>query len=1022
MWYQKLAEIKSLGSVADRPGSLAGLTETRKQTLSQFFTPQKVVAMIWQIVNAINPKQDQMISIFDNSIGVGSMVWPADPAKHKIYGFDVHKESIDALSDCLSEAGFYFDVHACSMEEMDVTGGRFDFSLINPPFSIPLSSPNLEAYPSCTWGKYGAHTSAISHRYALDQAILNSKCTIAVLPMSHVEKLETDDNYTHLRPCAIYQLPIDAFADQNVHWPMAVCVFSSGSDEKIREQLDSTFTIKNVPYVASYHFTSYDKPRLRHKRFDFQKATITLPVTGDNRVMIDKNGRKVLLRYFCGLTQAKVANAILRGQAKSEKGSRLPKNIRFSGQGVVDLEIHLMQDDPVASFKTNLLDKIVAAGGVPCPDDGIINYLKKRTRKDARARMPMGQVVLARSSAGSSTLAKIAQDFLLDEDALISPVMEKGQTIQLRDNGGRFFIDHDGEAFLVDERKLGNELILQNNELSWQIKSPSKEESFAEIGRMWRTRLKQLKINDWFDREYQINDLIEHMITPTGSICGWTMGAGKTRFALACALLHGSKHTLIIVEPKLIHEFFNQINNDLVGYINPEDVQQIDSEGTLNKLKKINLITLTKLRALVNEKRSKKNTYARALRRRCGLVICDEAHFLSNFQTKQSRAIRALSAKKLIAMSGTIMPNYPRNIHPILNFVVGDGTAVQPWGYYNGCLEKNFIHSVNFAQTGARAFKDEFVTVEWCTFEWEDGLVKGAKREIPRIANLSGYRKMIAPFLKRRVLDEPDVAKYIKIPKPTIKEVFLDWDIDHLHYYLKVAEEFAQKWKAAHEDARPIASLLPRINAVIKASNAPQFGVKGFGSLSGNMPKDDYSIDLLTKWSNQGHKSLFFAKSPKVVKRLAKQLESKGIKCIVLIGEVNHAVRSQMLNDDFKNGDAMVCLASKGSLNTGENVHQASKVLFYERDWSSKTEKQCWSRTQRPMQIHSVEIVFLHYDGGIDVYQKQMLDNKQDAANAGLDYADPEFFETEFLHMDKILYQFVEQLPELALKYLGKAA
>jgi len=281
---------------------------------------------------------------------------------------------------------------------------------------------------------------------------------------------------------------------------------------------------------------------------------------------------------------------------------------------------------------------------------------------------------------------------------------------------------------------------------------------------------------------------------------------------------------------------------------------------------------------------------------------------------------------------------------------------------------------------------------------------------------------MIAPFLKRRVLKEPDVANYINIPEPKIREVFLDWDLDHLNYYLTVAEEFANIWKQTHKEAKHIASLLPRINAVIKASNAPQFGVNGFGCLSGNMPKDNWSINQLLKWANSGHKSIFFVESPKVVKHLGRQLEKAGIKCIQLFGEINHTVRSRLLNDEFKNGDAMVCLASKGSLNSGENIPEASKILFYDRCWLSKTEKQCYSRVLRPQQTKDVEIVFLHYHGGIDVYQKQMVDNKQDAANAGLDYADSEFFDTDFLHMDKILYQFVEELPELARKYIGKAA
>ena len=1019
MWYQSLTEIKSLGAQSERPGSLAGLAELRKKTLSQYFTPQNLVAFIWHLMGRMSSGiSGRKINIFDNSIGVGSMVWPADPMRHRIFGFDVHSDSINALVSCLDDASFSYDVRIASLDQMSVRDGKFDFALINPPFSIPVSSPNLAPYPSCTWGRFGEKSSSVSHRYALDQAVHNSVCTIAVLPMNQVKAILKDKSMKYLNLCAVYELPINAFADQGVLWPMSICVFAQSNKRVITEVLDDNLEPSQYPKLSENQFSVENKPRIKHIDYDISEPSIKTPVTGERTVNVAKNGRKVILKYHCGLVQAKVENAILRRRAIPAPKSRLPKSVKFAGQGVLDFEVFLMQDDPIASFKDKLVYLIQKAGGVPVVDPGVWGYLRNQNKRNQRTKLSMGQVILDRRGNNSATVVK---DFLLDENSIISPVMEKGMDIDLIKENGQYFVEYEGTNYLVDERKFGKELKVHDESMCWVDKYPSKELANSELGKMYRAKIKQLRIDQWFDREYQIDDLIEHMITPSGSICGWQMALGKTRLGVALTLLHGAKHTLIILEPHLIHDFMNQIKDDLSEFVDLNDVQVINKPEHTKSLKKINFIQLSRLRMLMNPKKSKNRTYARALRRRCGLVICDEAEFLANFYTNQSRAVQNLSPKKMIAMSGTIMPNYPRNIHPVLNFVAGDGTAVQPWGYYNGKLEKHFINSMDGALTGPKAFKDAFVSIVWCCYQFESTL-KGARREIPRISNLPEYRKMISPFLKRRVTDEPAVRKYINIPKPNIKEVFLDWNIDHLKFYLNVAERFAQEWKKAHADASHMASLLPRISAVIKASNTPQFGVGSFGKLHGNMPKDDWSINQLIDWSNQGFKSILFTESPKVVIRLAKQLNDAGIKTIELHGGVNHKRRSELLNDQFKNGDVSVCLASKGCLNSGENVPQASKIVFYERSWSAKIEAQCFSRVLRQQQVNDVEIVFLHYEGGIDCYQRQMVLHKQDSANAGLDYADPQLVDSEFLHMEKIFYQFIQDLPYLQQQYLEKAA
>lgn len=1020
MWYENLLNIKSKGESAPRPGSLAGLHETRKKTMSQFFTPDAVTSIVWSLLEAINPVCDRKTSLFDNSIGKGSMMFPAKPELHDVFGFDVDDSCVQQLSDSLDTAGFFHNIILGGFEEV-ACKGLADFALINPPFSLRLDSPTIEPFLCNTYGKYGPKSAAVSHHYAIDHALQYAVGVIAVLPTEFVTKL-IDEGFDSF--IAIYHLPINAFYEQGAVVKTSVCVLSRfhKPDNVIVEQVDTGGAPKVYPDAFNRHqFNTYLNFHLEPVGVSVDEPTITIPVTGDNRVNVAHNGRKILLKYHCGGTMAKVHNAILQEKAKASEKQKLPKCVRFKGQGVLDIELHLASDDPLNSFN-GFLHKIKSSGGNPVVDKGIFGYLKNKIKKNARIMEPMGHTVFGNTALGPQK-AIAMEDVLVDEKSLVSPVILKGQEIEMEMINGVYQYAEDGCDHPISEQKLAQSFELLGIQNDWHVRAEGKAAAFPELADMWRKKAKELRIHEWMSRDYQMDDLIESMIHPTGMVCGWEMGLGKTRYSLAVCLLSGVKHSLIVVKPKLIHEFMNQIKNDLAGYIDLNDINIIENEDDLT-LKRFNFISTNRLRMLVNEKKSKNKTFARALRRRIGLAVVDEAHFISNFNTQQTKAVRDLSAKKLIVMSGTIMANYPRNLHPILNLIAGDGTATQPWGFRYPKLEPYLISNMNYAFTGTKAFADNFVTLEWCTHQYMDtGMIVGAKREIPRVKNAPEYREMLAPFVKRRVVEEPAVKKYFSIPKPNIINEFLDWDIEHLKFYYKIARDFASAWRQRHKDKNAMASILPRINAVIKASSTPFIHQKGFGCYAETTPKEFTTINYVKKWTAEGHQSIVYTNSPKHVVRLCSMLSEQGIKCIPSYGSISHKKRAEMLNENFKKGLSDCLVATVGTLSEGENLENASKVLFAAgREWSPKTEKQCSARVLRPKQIKDVDIVFLHYKGGIDSYMKQMIDGKQDCANAGLDYATPELDDSEFLHLDRILGQFVDELPDLIADYISDRA
>lgn len=1066
-WFKDLLSIESLGSKTKRPGSLAGLHKARKNHLSQFFTPKCVQDFMWSILENSNGYYEQKkISILDNSCGIGSLFWNAKPEKHTILGCDIHKESIEALSKCLKNNGFEYHLFNCGMQDIIVK--NIDVSLINPPFSINLESPNLLPYESTTYGIYGPNTSAVSHYYALDQALDASSIVIALVPRNMALAIKNANDDRTDRLSAIYDLPAETFSDQGAIVLTSVMVFSQNlCDRPIYEKLSFDFKASILPKLELIRFS--EKISFKQIGFNNSKPTITLPFVGDNSVEIKHDGRKILLGFKCGLTQAKVLNAIYVEKAVSiDKKRRLAKHVKFDGQGRLDIELHLIQAKPFESLERNLFSIIKKSGGDVKVHKSFMNYFHNRLKKLKRTLTPFAHVIYKDSNDVAQAKYETKKECLLDSNNFISPVLEEGEIIEITERDDKFFTIYNDKEYQLEESHIVesfNRVDMVDGQ--WIQKFEGKAKAFPELARQWDVKAKKMNIHKWLTWDFQYKDMIEAMINPTGSILGLDMGLGKTRLSLACLLLSGAKHGLIVVKSRLVYEFVRQIKEDLSDYINMDDVNVINDYESVTNLKKINIISYSKLwrspfkqskfhkmvkdnivkeankevaKTYANQvyndpsfimnktkealkKLNKKHgfsqkrvrkSYASLLRRKCSLVLADESHLLSHYNSRQAQAIKALSAKKLILLTGTPVSNYVRNIHPLLVLTGGDATAQQPWGLYNGKLNKSHIYSMCDAFTGSKEFISNFVTLKWVTHEFENGMITGAKREVPIIKNVSLFREMVAPHLKRRVRQEPEVKKHLELPVAERKNIYLDWDTEHLKYYLKVCFQFADAWKKRNKDKKSsLASILPRINAVLAACNRP-FVTTELGGYYNVSAKERYTLKRVSQWINKGKKVIVFYDSPSNVKRMHDLFAKKGIKSVQFDGTVNAKLRNDILENDFKKGNIPLVLATKGCLSEGENLQIASRALFATSDFLPKSENQAEARMLRVGQLDQVKTEFIHLKGSIDCYQRQMCDFKNDATNSGLDFANPRLnADDEYLHMEAILSKFVEKLPEL---------
>lgn len=318
---------------------------------------------------------------------------------------------------------------------------------------------------------------------------------------------------------------------------------------------------------------------------------------------------------------------------------------------------------------------------------------------------------------------------------------------------------------------------------------------------------------------------------------------------------------------------------------------------------------------------------------------------------------------------------------------------------------------MEFAGRGIDAVISDYVVLEWVTYEWMESMKDGAKREIPKIANVEKFRQWIAPHIKRRLTVEPEVAKFIMLPELKKQVVEVQWDAHHLAFYLQACDDFAQWYKNRDGEKRNnLAVLLAKLQAVQIALNAPQKGVDGIGVYSGLTSKQRAVLDYLIGIADNGKKALLYCENPDTVDILHNALKENDIDSVRFHGGITIKKRVKDKDTKFVNGTTPHLLATKGSAKAGYNLPMADYVLFYDRSWSAKTESQCMRRPLRTERKEPVNVVYFHLPGSLDLYQHQMVAFKADSANAGLDYATPELDDAEFLHLSNILESFVNDL------------
>lgn len=1015
-WLHASKKIASKGIQSARARCLADLHRRRRETAGQFYTPEWVAAGIWKIlkpsIDAAISRHGGRVAVADTSVGSGRLIAGAANGRFHVVGVDIDARCIDALSTDASQSEIQHELINARFEDCEFA--EFGLAVINPPFSLHLESPLMHPYPCTTFGRFGPNTSAKSHEYALFQALDAAfhGVTVAILPSTCRALCEFTP-----RLVAEYVLPSNTFMNEGANVQCSIFVFTRAT-AKANFNVERYSVTKDQMWPAlpllPILTTQQQRWSVRVGGFEECKPTITLPVTGNRRVVLHHHNRRIVPRFFCGLTQAKVMNALLRREGIPLLDQRMPQGARYEGAGVLLMDVLLVQENPDDAFNA-LLDCISHAGGEPEVSPTLKGWWRKLKSKHLRAKTPLRKWIFGNAEQTQTVTAKRAQ--FLEPGNVKSPAIRRGQKIEIKRTGGDFVATVNGtSATLRSDQLLANYDcpvdLLQNHGGGWHLLHAGLCHEFPAQATQAEQRLRDAGVT-WLWPP-QVESTKELVIRPYGTVAAWKQGTGKTRLAVALCLVSG--RGLIITESGLIPEFIDQITNELK--LNSNDWQLIERHTDLAHLKRVNLISYHTLRAQAPHSRK---SMGKLLRRRFKVVCADEGGCIANQDSQQTRAVLNLAPGKLFVLDGTPMGNYPRDMLPLNIHTSGAGRSHQPYSLRSGLyIEPQLAKTMNIARRGVEAFRERHVVLEWATNEFLEDLTQGAKREIPKINNVSLFRDWMGPTVQRRLRDEPEFAPYASCPKPNFTTHTIDWDQEHFRHYIDVAVNFARDYleelrrRQAEGRGMNLVAVLARMQAVMAAANHPHESGKNSKSIYTPLTsKQRYTLDRIEHHVRQGRKTMFYAYSPSVVDRLCHHLELRGIKCVAFHGNKNIEQRTREKDEIFRRGDGQV-LGCSWVGQRGLNLPEVGATIFYNRNWTADTEDQAIERTQRPQQKQNVEVEYMHLRGSIDEYQAQMVNFKAAAAHAGLDWGDGATESDVFLHMDAILERFCRETLELS--------
>ena len=445
-------------------------------------------------------------------------------------------------------------------------------------------------------------------------------------------------------------------------------------------------------------------------------------------------------------------------------------------------------------------------------------------------------------------------------------------------------------------------------------------------------------------------EAIEYGLNINRWLLGDSMGLGKSKVAIDIACIkkqtEGYKHCLIIcgvngLKWNWVKEIETHSNEEcyLLGQKETKDGIRIGS--TADKLADIgNLKAIKAFFIITNIETFRDQECALKLKKNASngeldMIILDEAHVCKNPSSQQGKGVLKLSAKTMIAMTGTPLMNNPMDLFFILKWL----------GY-----EKHSFYQ----------FKNYH-----CVMGGYGGY------EIIGYRHLEELQDTLSSIMLRRLKED-----VFDLPEKTYINEYVELTPKQKQLYKEVRQDIVMNIDKIIMSNNPLTELI-RLRQVT--------GYPGIiSSTVGDSAKLDRLEELVDEAISNGQKVVIFSNWTQmtlpIYTRLAKKYQGAYI-----TGEVND-VQRQLAVDGFQNNDIVKFIVGTiGAMGTGITLTAGTVEIFIDEPWTMAAKEQAVDRCHRIGTKNNVTIYTLLAKDTIDERIHEIVEKKGFMADAIVD-------------------------------------
>jgi SNF2 family DNA or RNA helicase len=315
------------------------------------------------------------------------------------------------------------------------------------------------------------------------------------------------------------------------------------------------------------------------------------------------------------------------------------------------------------------------------------------------------------------------------------------------------------------------------------------------------------------------------------------------------------------------------------------------------------------------------------------VAIIDEAHFLRNYKTAQSKAIFNLTAKVKYALTGTPAVKHAVDVYGMLHFI----------------NPKKFPSYWQFAE---RYFHID-----------EDMWGK-------RIGNVKSYRKAELTSLMEEMSVQrkrTDVMKWL--PAAQHQNLFVKMDAKQLKLYDQMLDTFMATMDDVEVDTPNVLTQLMRLRQLCLEPR-----LLGFDKVTGAK-----TTALLEYAENTQEPFIVMTTFSSYFKLIKPELEKLGKRVGIIDGKVNQKQKFATA-EAFQSGEYDILLCNIIAAGTGFTLDRADTMVFLDKDFNPANNEQAQDRIVPTSEdrYHSINIITLVVAGSIDERVNDILERKED--------------------------------------------